>query len=204
MTKIKNAFILILAVTLIFFMCTGVTAIAVADTTEQVINFYSSDTEVIAGETEISASNLDELAEKFTAYLKERYGADYEYYYNQIIENWGSVEAYLLAFGNKLPEKQQDSWQKFVGWLTEYSAVWAPALAVMLLIIVGLIGKKQLNRIIERTVNAKFSPIVRELNLQSKATAVMLSAQKALFAGNDKFTDTVAKIAEAEKELKGE
>jgi len=42
---------------------------------------------------------------------------------------------------------------------------------------------------------------VRELNLQSNATAAMLNAQKAMLGGNERFTETVAAIEKAEKEL---
>lgn len=215
MTKIKNALILILAVTLLFFMCSGITVVAFADTAESGIAVPVSDTVEISDEDEESTPNLDELVVRFTAYLKEKYGADYEYYYNQIIENWGSVEAYLLAFGNKLPEEHQGSWQKFVGWLREYALVWATALAIIIVIIVAIIGKfkfkklkawfaKLVTSLIEKLVNERLEPIETELNAQSKANIALIDSQKALLAGNPKFAETVNALDEAKKGLENE
>jgi len=203
MTKIKTVLLSLIAATLLMFFCTGATAAVYADggdleqTTEQ--------TEPPA-ESEINASDdtdITLLADKFTEYLKAKYGADYEFYYNQIIEQWGSVEAYLLSFGDKLPEEYQSGWSKFVSWLGEYSVVWAPAFAVAIVILIAVLGKKYFNKIVERIVNSKLKPVVQELNLQSKATATMLKAQRVMLGDgkNEKFTETIAAIDKAEKEL---
>ena len=42
-------------------------------------------------------SETENLVDRFIANLKDKYGDDYEYYLNAILEQWGSVEAYLLS-----------------------------------------------------------------------------------------------------------
>lgn len=156
---------------------------------------------VIADDITESGSGIEGIADSFLIYLKDRYGDNYQYYYDRIIDNWGSVEAYLLSFGDKLPEETRNGWQRFVGWLDEYASVWAPALAVAVIIIVALIGKKQFDALVIRIVNAKLKPIVNELNVQSKATVSLIHSQKALLGTNSKFTDTVKELDESEKEI---
>ena len=167
---------------------------------------YAADgSQEIAAEEEInteSTAGRGGGADNFLNYLKERYGDDYLYYYDKIIDNWGSVEAYLLSFGDKLPEEHKNAWQKFVGWLSEYSSVWAPAFAVAVVIIVAFIGKKQFNKIVDRIVKVKLQPIVGELNKQSSATVSILHAQKALLGTGERFADSVKELEKSEKELK--
>ncbi len=199
MSKIKTLLITLLIATVLVFMLAGGALCAFADNSS---NAEEPPENTVASDISSVESNFDTLVLNFTEYLKTKYGADYEFYYNSIIEQWGSIEAYLLSFGEKLPEQHRSGWQKLIGWLTEYSPVWAPVFAVILIIFGGVIGKKQLNKLVERLVNSKLSPLVRELNLQSNATAAMLNAQKALLAGNERFTETVAEIEQAERELK--
>lgn len=211
MTKIKTLLITLLIATVLVFMFAGTALCAFADSpdnaTEPHAPMQTEDTteppkNAVDPDISTDETHLTALTAQFIEYLKAQYGADYEFYYNNIIEQWGSIEAYLLSFGEKLPEEHRSGWQKFVGWLTEYSPVWAPVFAVILVIFGGVIGKKQLNKLVERLVNSKLSPLVRELNLQSNATVAMLNAQKALLGGNERFTETVAEIDKAERELK--
>ncbi|MDE6597604.1 MAG: hypothetical protein K2K60_03085 [Clostridia bacterium] len=194
MTKIKIAFITLIAAMLLIF--TGIGATVTYAETEIMPPAEITET--------VEESNIDEIAASFTEYLKARYGEEYETYYNAIIEKWGSIEGYLLAFGDKLPEEHRNGWQKFVGWLSEYSSVWAPALAVVILIIIAVIGKKIFNKTLDRIVKLKVAPIVSELNLQSNATVAMIHAQKALLGNNERFTESVEELTVAEKELENE
>ena len=191
--KIKKTFIAIVLIAVLMALMLCPVALNTASADDGV------ETETV--QTVDRGEGIEHIADTFIEYLKERYGDDYEHYYTQIIENWGSVEAYLLTFGEKLPEKRKTSWQKFVGWLREYASVWAPPFAVAMVIIVALIGKKHFDKIIERIVNAKLKPIVGELNKQSKATVSILHSQKALLGSVPKFTDNVKELEESEKEL---
>ena len=141
-------------------------------------------------------NDIQKLVDSFVAYLKDKYGEDYELYYNRIIEEWGSVEAYLLSLGENLPEEYKNGWEKFVGWLGEYASVWAPALAVVLVIIAALFGKKLVHRIAEL-----FKKLFQGSNQQSSALIAVIRAQKALMGTNEKFSENVKELEEAEKRL---
>lgn len=141
-------------------------------------------------------NDIQKLVDSFVAYLKDKYGEDYELYYNRIIEEWGSVEAYLLSLGENLPAEYKNGWEKFVAWLGEYASVWAPALAVVLVIIAALFGKKLVHRIAEL-----FKKLFQGSNQQSAALIAVIRAQKALMGTNEKFSENVKELEEAEKRL---
>lgn len=200
MTNLKKAFVIILTTILLLFITIGTGMTTYADT--------ESDPPAVAEETEEPENGIDRVAEQFVAYLKDKYGEDYETYYNAIIEQWGSVEGYLLAFGNKLPEQYQSDWDKFVGWLNEYAPIWVSAVAVVVLILALIIGKSKLKKLkdwftalVEKLVNKRLAPIENELNLQSKATLSLLHSQMAMFGTSEKFTENVKELEAAEKEL---
>ena len=196
MTKLKTALVTLLAAMLLILICT-----------DAMVKTYAS-AEMASSEqveqTETERNGIEEVAAQFLEYLKSKYGSDYEFYYDAIIEQWGSVEGYLLAFGDKLPEEHKTGWDKFVGWLGDYAPVWSAPLAVALLIIIAVVGKKTFNKIMDKIVNVKLNPVVKELNLQSNATISLIHAQKALLGNNERFTDTVEELTAAEKELKNE
>lgn len=192
--KIISAVFIVILAACIVFCPFAMSAVYAADGSQEIAAEEEINTESTAG--------IEGVADNFLNYLKERYGDDYLYYYDKIIDNWGSVEAYLLSFGDKLPEEHKNAWQKFVGWLSDYSSVWAPAFAVAVVIIVALIGKKQFNKIVDRIVNVKLQPIVGELNKQSSATVSILHAQKALLGTGERFAESVKELEKSEKELK--
>ena len=112
------------------------------------------------------------------------------------IKEWGSVEAYLLSLGENLPEEYKNGWEKFVAWLGEYASVWAPALAVVLVIVAAVFGKKLVHRIAEL-----FKKLFQGSNQQSSALIAVIRAQKALMGTNEKFSENVKELEEAEKRL---
>ena len=193
MTKrIKLIFITILAAILVFFTAGGALIASAEEVPE------TTPTE----ETDGDSSDIEQLAADFVSWLKDTFGEDYEKYYNNIITNWGSIEEYLLQFGEEnLPEQYQTGWQKFVGWLGEYSAIWAPILAVAIVVIVYIIGKKRFEAIVKKAVDSKTSALGAELNKQSKAQAAGNRAIRALLGTNEKFAENVKELEESEKEL---
>lgn len=204
-TKIKTAFLIVIMASLLLFVCVGamVPAYAEAPALEQATEVEIEPTTAETDkDSEEPALSIEELAERFKTYLIGKFGEDYEFYYNQIIEQWGSIEGYLLAFGEKLPEEHQSGWDKFVGWMRNYWSIWATLLAIVIIIIIAIVGKKVFNSVIERTVNAKLKPIVKELNLHSTATIAIIHSQKALLPVSDKFAETVKELENAEKGLK--
>lgn len=146
-------------------------------------------------------SETENLVDRFIANLKDKYGDDYEYYLNAILEQWGSVEAYLLSLTDNLPDELQTGYADFIGWLGEYASIWAPCLAVALVIIGFIVGKKALNTILNRIVEARIKPIQEELNKQSEAQAAQLKATRALLGTNEKFAEERKAAETAEKKL---
>ena len=209
MTKRCRAFFILIAAVIIAFALIATTVITYAETEDDGTTTESTTPE--ENDEEDSELSVEGLADSFTNYLKAKYGDDYEYYYNRIIEQWGSIEGYLLAFGNKLPDEYKTGWDKFVGWLNEYKVIWGTALAAVLVIIAVLIGKRKINKfkewftaLVEKLVNKRLAPIENELNLQSSATISILHSQKALLGNSDRFSDNVKELEEAEKELNNE
>ncbi len=195
MTKIKTLIITILAVTLLLFVCAGAALTTYAD-----VENTESGGEV--SDEEQTDDGFKSVVDGFLSFMREQYGEDYEYYYNHIIEQWGSVEAYLLSFGEKLPEEYQNDWDIFVAWLGEYSVLWAPPLAVIVVLIVVLFGKRKFEKILEKIVVKMVKPIINELNTQSGAMVANLHALKSLLGSNPKFDETVKELEESERELK--
>ena len=159
------------------------------------------------------------LVEGFIELLKGRYGADYEYYYNLIIEQWGSIEAYLLQFGEEnLTPEQNDVFRQVITALGETSVIWAPPLAIICLIVALIWGKKKLEGIIEKFVKGYIDKTQddsaniqstqeaqnAELNRQSKALAATMKGVQALLGTADKFAEQRGEIEEAAKELSDE
>lgn len=151
------------------------------------------------GETD--GDDITGIVDRFIANLKDKYGDDYEYYLNAILEQWGSVEAYLLSLTDNLPDELQTGYADFIGWLGEYASIWAPCLAVALVIIGFIVGKKALNTILNRIVEARIKPIEEELNKQSAAQAAQLKATRALLGTNEKFAEERKSAEDAEKKL---
>ena len=199
MTKIKKVILALLAAALLIFICTGAVLPVSADTAEETV---TAEEQTVTPDISGGYGDLQTVSESFLQYLKDKYGEDYEFYYSQIIERWGSVEAYLLSLGDKLPEEYKSGWDKFVSWLGEYSVIWAPTLAVVLVIIVAVIGKKSFNKLVDRIVNGKLAPVIKELNSQSAATVSIMRAQRALLGNNERFAENVKELESAEEELK--
>ena len=159
------------------------------------------------------------FVEGFIELLKDRYGADYEYYYNLIIEQWGSIENYLLQFGEEnLTPEQNDVYRQVITALGETSVIWAPSLAIICLIVALIWGKKKLEGIIEKFVKGYIDKTQddsaniqstqeaqnAELNRQSKALAATMKGVQALLGTADKFAEQRGEIEESAKELSDE
>lgn len=225
-SKLKLFFVTVIAVMFVFLICGG-TLIASAET-ELTENPASAETDGaendgeeneelappadLSGETEEEMpatppadteedTEIENVAANFVEWLKATFGADYEYYYNQIIDNWGSVENYLLQFGENIPEEYQTGWNEFIAWITKYAVIWAPVLAVALIVLVWVVGKKVFASIVKKVVDSKISAVGLEMNKQSKALSSIIRSQKAMFGTNEKFADNVKELDESEKEL---
>ena len=149
-----------------------------------------------------TAFDMAALVDKFTAYLKEKYGAEYDAIYNGIIEQWGSIEAYLLQFGEEyIPEEYNAGWNAFIEWLSVNAPIWAPALALACIIFIAVFGKKAFNKIVQKIVDAKVNVLSDELNKQSAALSAQMKALKMIMPTNEKCAAAVQELEEKEKEL---
>ena len=149
-----------------------------------------------------TAFDMAALVDKFTQYLKNKYGAEYETIYNGIIEQWGSIEAYLLQFGEEyIPEEYNAGWNAFIEWLSVNAPIWAPALAVACIIFIAVFGKKAFNKIVQKIVDAKVNLLSDELNKQSAALSAQMKALKMIMPTNEKCAAAVQELEEKEKEL---
>ena len=195
--KIKKVLIIAIIAILLFAVAVSPLAVsaALADDGQNVAAVQ------VADGLPVENSGIGEISDGFVNFLKEQYGEDYEYYYDKIIENWGSVEAYLLSFGERLPDEHKTAWQYFVGWLSEYSTVWAPAFAVIALIIAAVIGKRQFKRIVKECVDKKVAPIISELNKQSKGIAALSAGTRALLPKSERFAESAEQLDSSAKEL---
>lgn len=156
-----------------------------------------------------TVESAESLSATFVEWLKAEYGEDYEYYYNLIIEKWGSVEAYLTQFGEEnLTGEQQEWWSEFLAVLGETSPVWASALAVLLVAVGLIVGKKIVAAILEKAVNAKVEAVQNtqsqqseELNKQSAAIIATAKGINALLGSSDKFSAEREEIAKTTESL---
>lgn len=152
--------------------------------------------------TDDTAFDMAALVEKFTAYLKDKYGAEYEAIYNGIIEQWGSIEAYLVQFGEEyIPEEYNAGWGDFVEWLGVNAPIWATALALACVIFIAVFGKKAFDKMVKKIVDAKVSVLSAELNKQSAAISAQMKALKTIMPTTEKGAAAVQELDEKEKEL---
>lgn len=152
--------------------------------------------------TDDTAFDMAALVEKFTAYLKDKYGAEYGQIYNGIIEQWGSIEAYLLQFGEEyIPEEYNAGWGDFVEWLGVNAPIWATALALACVIFIAVFGKKAFDKMVKKIVDTKVNVLSAELNKQSAAISAQMKALKTIMPTTEKGAAVVQELDEKEKEL---
>ena len=206
--KIKVVFITIIAAMLVFFISGGVMIASAEEVSDPAAQTEVTD-DVQDGEppAEIpeepeTPQTDEEIGADFVEWLKATFGSDYEYYYNLIIEHWDSIEDYLTQFGEEnLPEGFNAGLQKVLDWLDEYVAIWAPVLAIVVIVAYYLIKKRSTRKTIEKVVDGKMNVLSNELNKQSKAIMAIGHGQTALLGKNARFADTVKEIEDTEKEL---
>lgn len=152
-----------------------------------------------------SEEDLKTLVDGFLAQLKAKYGEDYETYYNAILSDWGSIEEYLLSLVNEdTPDKTAQGWTAFVKWLGEYSPVWASILAVALVIVVIVCGKKALKKVAEFATgtSGKMKTLFAEINKIDAAQAAQNSALLKLLGENNRFKEERDALEKSAEDLK--
>lgn len=144
------------------------------------------------------------IVDGFLAQLKEKYGDDYEYYYNAILDKWGSVENYLLSLvPEEAPDAAANGWKNFVEWLGIYSPIWASAFALVLVIAIIMFGKKTVNKISEWATSTvgKFKTIFTSINKMYAAHLAESKALLKLLGENEKFKEEREALVQATGEI---
>ena len=131
------------------------------------------------------------LAEEFIQTLKDRYGEQWETYYNAILDEWGTVEAFLLsAMPDGAPDVAKNGWNKFVDWTRENWVVIAAVSAVVLTVIVVLFGKKCVGLIVGffKKMFSLVGKLFSGVNLLYKNAKAQNDALLALMGNNPRFS----------------
>lgn len=131
------------------------------------------------------------LAEEFIQTLKDRYGEQWETYYNAILDEWGTVEAFLLsAMPDGAPDVAKDGWNKFVDWTRENWVIIAAVGAVVLTVIVVLFGKKCVGLIVGffKKMFSLVGKLFSGVNLLYKNAKAQNDALLALMGNNPRFS----------------
>ena len=148
----------------------------------------ASAAEVAEEPAQVSESGL---AEEFIQTLKDRYGEQWETYYNAILDEWGTVEAFLLsAMPDGAPDVAKDGWNKFVDWTRENWVIIAAVGAVVLTVIVVLFGKKCVGLIVGffKKMFSLVGKLFSGVNLLYKNAKAQNDALLALMGNNPRFS----------------
>lgn len=206
MSKIKKFSKLLLIVSLILCCAIGVLFMGGAALAEDAETHV---TDEIGGEEDKADeydNGLQDLVDDFLAGLKEKYGDEYETYYNAILAEWGSIEAYLLSLAENgtIPDVATDGWTKFVKWLGEYAPIWGSVLAVTALIIVIMFGKKALKKVTGFVTNtgSKFKTLFAELNKMENVQIAQNRALEKLLGENERYAEQRQDLVKTVEEIK--
>lgn len=160
----------------------------------------------LPAEEETDGNGLKSLVDGFIARLKAKCGDDYETYYNAILAEWGSVEEYLLSLAGEPDDAAASGWTAFVKWLGEYAPIWGSILAVTVLLIVIVLGKKALNKVAgwATGTGGKFKIVFKSINKMYKADVAEMRALVKLLGENPRFEDEKKALEESIKEIESE
>lgn len=170
-------------------------------TTEDGVN-ESTPPETDTGE-ELPDVGSDTVSDSVKEYLKSIYGEDYERYYNQIIENWGSIEKFLLSASENLPESYKYRVQELLLKVAPYVAIAADTimlLAAGFYIFYRAKKNKKVNTDLEKVKAALNQTGTAELAIIESLQAQSQSLKRLL--PGERFAAETAALTESEETLK--
>lgn len=147
---------------------------------------------------------MQALVEGFIEELRAKYGAEWQTYYDAILNEWGSVEAYLLSLGpDDAPDPVKNGWEAFVAWLGEYSPVWGSILAISLVVFAALFGKTIVTKIkgFGAAVMDKFKTLFSSVNKQYEVLKAQNDALMKLLGDTPKFEEQRKALEKANEEM---
>lgn len=137
------------------------------------------------------------LADAFLDALKEKYGDQWQQYYDAIIAEWGTVEEYLLSLvPEDAPEAVQDAAQGVADFLRDNQGVIVTVAAVLCVVIVAIVGGA-----VRSGIKKLFARLFADQNKKSRAMIAQSNALNALMGENKKFEDKKAALSCANEEM---
>lgn len=213
MSSKKISTILVVALVSVFTLlvclfCLRTNVTASAEEYDVQITTQNAENEPTTPETNTDGSltenDTETISDSVKSYLQSIYGDDYEKYYNQIIDHWGSVEKYLLNASESFPEEYRYKATELITKVNAYIGVGADA---VLLLCVGIY-------IIYRAKkNKKIAADLKTLkacdNQIETAQLALIQSQKAQSAAlqmlmpGEKFEGAVAELKNSDEALDG-
>lgn len=134
-----------------------------------------AESEDVSGEqTDGPAS--DGVSDSVKQYLMSVYGAEWETHYNQIIEQWGSIEKYLLSASENLPDEYKYKAQELILSAGGY----VPLIAYCLLII-GAMAISIYQRIKNKRLAGEIASVKAGQNQELEGDLAIMDGLKAIF-----------------------
>lgn len=171
----------------------------------QMVSAFAAETNATAAENESMPPVTEDgetLADRVKSYLQAIYGDDYEVYYNKIIENWGSVENFLLNASKNLPEEYKYKSTEILTTINAWVGVGADAI---LLFCMGIYIVSRAKK--NKKITADLSTLKACDNQIETAQLAILNSQKAQSAAlrallpGAKYEDAVAALKESDAAL---
>lgn len=142
------------------------------------------------------------LVQEFIDELKEKYGAEWQKYYDAIIAEWGTVENYLLSLmPGDAPDPVKNAWLDFVDW-TRQNWVILAGIGATILAVVAVVAYVVLKRHASDFVKKKFQKQYDESNKQSAALRAQSRALRLLLGSNPKTQEAREELEKTEGDLK--
>ena len=114
------------------------------------------------------------LSDRVKAYLQSVYGEDYEKYYNDIVDKWGSVENYLLNASENLPEEYKYKATELLTTVNAYIGVAADGILLLFAAIYIVCRRKK-----DKQINTDLNKLKALDNQIEVAQLAIINSQKA-------------------------
>ena len=165
-----------------------------------------ADEEVTAPPEETPQENgnagIAALVQEFIDELKEKYGAEWQKYYDAIIAEWGTVENYLLSLmPEDTPDPVKDKYLQFVDW-TRQNWVILAGIGATILAVVAVVVYFVVKQHASDFVKKKFQKQYDESNKQSAALRAQSRALRLLLGSNPKTQEAREELEKTEGDLK--
>lgn len=140
----------------------------------------NAENQPVEGE-DVSGEQTDEptsdgVSDSVKQYLMSVYGAEWESHYNQIIEQWGSIEKYLLSASENLPDEYKYKAQELIMSAGGY----VPLIAYCLLII-GAMAISIYQRIKNKRLAGEIASVKAGQNQELEGDLAIMDGLKAIF-----------------------